>query len=153
MQRVHIEQAGLRIAQRQQRVIVPDDLRELVGYGGKQFVSFQLRYKRIRDVEQRAQPVPLPDGSCLARKASTATANSLATRSRNAISAGLGSNGATELKPNAPSRLSPVVRGTSTRVLIPKSRARLRTPASEFQTGRREITSGCWFSHTQPAGS
>src|SRR5580704_848582 len=60
--------------------------------------------------------------ACLARKPSTATANSVATRSRNSISAGLGSYGATELKPNAPSRFSPAVRGTSIRVLSPNSR-------------------------------
>ena len=60
MQCVHIEAAGL-IAQRQHRVIVPDELRELVGYRRKQLVSIQLRHKRIGDIEQRAQPVPLPD--------------------------------------------------------------------------------------------
>ena len=42
--------------------------------------------------------------SCLARNDSTATANSLATRSRNASSAGLGSYGARQPNPNAPSR-------------------------------------------------
>ena len=54
--------------------------------------------------------------------ASTATANSLATRSRNAISPGLGLTADMELKPNAPSRSSPVVRGTRIVVLIPNSR-------------------------------
>ena len=91
--------------------------------------------------------------ACLARKDSTATANSLAMRSRNAISAVVGSSGATELKPNAPNRLSPTVRGTSTRVLIPSSRA-TRTPSGQrVSDSRSEITSGCWFCHTQPAGS
>src|SRR6266853_672007 len=56
--------------------------------------------------------------SCLARKDSTATANSVATRSKKAISFGQGSYGATELNPNAPRRLSPAVRGTRMRVLI-----------------------------------
>jgi hypothetical protein len=75
------------------------------------------------------------------------------TRSRNAISAGVGSSGATELKPNAPSRLSPVVRGTIIWVLIPNSsRARL-TNFGQRVSDWIEITSGCWFCHTQPAGS
>ena len=124
MQRVYIEAAGL-IAKREQRAIVPDDLRELGGYRREQLVSIQLRHERIGDVEQRSQPVPLPDCRFLCQKDSTATANSLAMRSRNAISAGLGSICATELKPNAPSRLFPVVSGTSIRVVILKSRARL----------------------------
>ena len=40
---------------------MPDDLRELVGYRREQLVSIQLRHKRIGDVEQGSQPVPLPD--------------------------------------------------------------------------------------------
>ena len=44
--------------------------------------------------------------SCLARKDSTATANSLATRSRNASSAGLGSYGARAAEPE---RAEPVI--------------------------------------------
>ena len=70
---------------------------------------------------------------CLARKASTATANSLTTRSRNAISSGFGSNGATELNPNAPRRLSPVVRGSencgSEPELAPSAAYELRPPS------------------------
>ena len=91
--------------------------------------------------------------SCLARKESTATANSLATRSRKAISAGLGSSGATELKPSAPRRLSPAVSGTSTRVLIPKSRPIPTARGQRVSDCTGDSTSGCWFSHTQPAGS
>src|SRR5271165_1270403 len=60
MQCVHIE-AGALIAQRQQRIIVPDELRKLGGYRRKQVVPLQLRHKRIGDIEQRLQPVALPD--------------------------------------------------------------------------------------------
>src|SRR3984893_17009541 len=67
MQRVHVEAAGV-VAQRQQRGIVPDDLRELVGDGGEQLVAMQLRDQRIRNIEQRSQPVPLPDGGLLGEK-------------------------------------------------------------------------------------
>ena len=45
------------------------------------------------------------------------------------------------------------MRGTSTRVLIPKSRARLTNSGQRVSDWRGETTSGCWFSHTQPAGS
>ena len=56
----HLQAAGL-VTQRQHREIVWDHSRELRGYGGGQLVWRQLRHKRIRDVEQRSQPVPLPD--------------------------------------------------------------------------------------------
>ena len=40
---------------------MPDQLRELRAYCGKRLVRFQFRNQRIRDVEQRAQAIALPN--------------------------------------------------------------------------------------------
>ena len=56
----HLQAAGL-VTQHQHRELVWDHSCELRGYGRGQLVWGQLRHKRIRDVEQRSQPVPLPD--------------------------------------------------------------------------------------------
>ena len=55
-------------------------------------------------------------------------------------------------------RAEPIIAGSEGdeghRGTDPEARERVvRTPASESRTRDVEITSGCWFSHTQPAGS
>ena len=75
--------------------------------------------------------------SCLARKDSTATANSLATRLRNASSSSLGVNGARQPKPNAPKRFSPAVKGTKV------SERRPAVVTHSVNSGQRDSASNC----------
>jgi hypothetical protein len=128
-------------------------LRELVGYRREQLVWGQLRHERIRDVEQRSQPVPLPDCRLLGEEGldrdGELAGNALEERD-------FGRTGIEWRYGAEAERAEPVITGSEGdehHCADPEGRERVCTNSGQRVSDWTGDTSGCWFSHTQPAGS